>query len=275
MATTISAYQIHCSFSGKEKDSETGYYYFGARYYNSDLSLWLSVDPMADKYPSLSPYNYCAWNPMRIIDPNGMDLDSTSVPQKVWSLVTPNSDCYNAELAGVFNQLANDRTTIFKFDEWSSPKITGSSIIYGNFTMESSIIGQKDVTIVGFYWNNDNSSVAPERYMCEEIYHAKQFLDGEFGFARSTSSMSWGARGLDLIDEQEAHLWADRVSGSPNSWTQDAIKYYKLDKRLPGDRRNVTDYHMKYDGEQRTSPPKYDETGVFKDGYRSYRKPRN
>ena len=39
--------------TGKEKDSETGYYYFGARYYNSDLSLWLSVDPMADKYPSL------------------------------------------------------------------------------------------------------------------------------------------------------------------------------------------------------------------------------
>ena len=59
--------------SGKEKDSETGYYYFGARYYNSDLSLWLSVDPMADKYPSLSPYNYCAWNPMKIVDPDGND----------------------------------------------------------------------------------------------------------------------------------------------------------------------------------------------------------
>ena len=59
--------------TGKEKDSETGYYYFGARYYNSDLSLWLSVDPMADKYPSLSPYNYCAWNPMKIVDPDGRD----------------------------------------------------------------------------------------------------------------------------------------------------------------------------------------------------------
>ena len=59
--------------SGKEKDSETGYHYFGARYYNSDLSLWLSVDPMSDKYPSLSPYNYCAWNPMKIVDPDGME----------------------------------------------------------------------------------------------------------------------------------------------------------------------------------------------------------
>ena len=66
-----SSYHERYTFSGKEKDSETGYYYFGARYYNSDLSLWLSVDPMADKYPSLSPYNYCAWNPMKIVDPNG------------------------------------------------------------------------------------------------------------------------------------------------------------------------------------------------------------
>ena len=62
------------SFTGKEKDSETGYYYFGTRYYNSDLSIWLSVDPMADKYPSLSPYNYCAWNPMKLVDPNGDTL---------------------------------------------------------------------------------------------------------------------------------------------------------------------------------------------------------
>ncbi|MCR4811540.1 MAG: RHS repeat-associated core domain-containing protein [Bacteroidales bacterium] len=65
---------FHPDSSGKEKDAEIGYYYFGARYYNSDLSLWLSVDPMSDKYPSLSPYNYCAWNPMKIVDPNGNEI---------------------------------------------------------------------------------------------------------------------------------------------------------------------------------------------------------
>ena len=61
------------TFSAKEKDIETNYSYFGARYYTSDLSIWLSVDPMADKYPSLSPYNYCANNPIRLVDPNGED----------------------------------------------------------------------------------------------------------------------------------------------------------------------------------------------------------
>ena len=59
------------TFSAKEKDSETGLSYFGARYYSSDLSIWLSVDPMSGKYPSLSPYVYCANNPVKLVDPNG------------------------------------------------------------------------------------------------------------------------------------------------------------------------------------------------------------
>ena len=60
------------SSTGKERDSETGFSYFGARYYDSDiLTGWLSVDPMADKYPGLSPYAYCGWNPVRLVDPDG------------------------------------------------------------------------------------------------------------------------------------------------------------------------------------------------------------
>ena len=40
-------------FTGKEKDAETGYGYFGARYMDHGLmTMWLNVDPMADKYPS-------------------------------------------------------------------------------------------------------------------------------------------------------------------------------------------------------------------------------
>ena len=35
--------------------------------------MWLSVDPMADKYPNVSPYNYCMWNPIKMIDPDGKD----------------------------------------------------------------------------------------------------------------------------------------------------------------------------------------------------------
>ena len=69
-------------FTGKEKDYETGYHYFGARYYDCEaLTGWLSVDPMSDKYPSLSPYNYCAWNPIALADPYGEDLVRITVPK--------------------------------------------------------------------------------------------------------------------------------------------------------------------------------------------------
>ena len=61
------------TFSAKERDSETSLSYFGSRYYSSDLSIWLSVDPKASKYPSLSPYVYCADNPVKLVDPNGME----------------------------------------------------------------------------------------------------------------------------------------------------------------------------------------------------------
>ena len=48
------------------------YSYFGARYYDSDLSVWLNVDPMADKYPSTSAYMFVLGNPIILRDPNGM-----------------------------------------------------------------------------------------------------------------------------------------------------------------------------------------------------------
>ncbi|MBR6334007.1 MAG: RHS repeat-associated core domain-containing protein [Bacteroidales bacterium] len=64
------------TFSAKEKDVETGLSYFGSRYYSSDLSIWLSVDPMSDKYASLSPYNYCANNPVKLVDPNGEEWET-------------------------------------------------------------------------------------------------------------------------------------------------------------------------------------------------------
>ena len=64
----------HYVFTGKECDEETGYGYFGARYMDHELmTMWLSVDPMSDKYPSISPYAYCAWNPVKLVDPDGND----------------------------------------------------------------------------------------------------------------------------------------------------------------------------------------------------------
>ncbi len=71
VSQTVNGYDSRYKFTGKERDTETNLDYFGARYYTSDESIWLSVDGLSDKYPSLSPYMYCAGNPVRLIDPDG------------------------------------------------------------------------------------------------------------------------------------------------------------------------------------------------------------
>lgn len=65
-------YNSSYKFNGKELDEETGLYYYGARYYDPKVSIWLSVDPLAEKYPNASPYNYCLQNPTNLVDPTGM-----------------------------------------------------------------------------------------------------------------------------------------------------------------------------------------------------------
>jgi len=71
---TKNGIQNSIAFTGKERDSETGYGYFGARYMDHELiTMWLSVDPLSGKYPSISPYAYCAWNPIKLVDPDGKD----------------------------------------------------------------------------------------------------------------------------------------------------------------------------------------------------------
>ncbi len=64
-------------FTGKEED-ESGLHYFGARYYDSDLGKFTSVDPVEGN----EPYAYVSNNPMMLVDPTGMagaPADATAV----------------------------------------------------------------------------------------------------------------------------------------------------------------------------------------------------
>jgi len=58
-------------FNAKELDEETGLYYYGARYYDPRSSVWISKDPLAEKYPNVGSYVYCVNNPVKFIDPDG------------------------------------------------------------------------------------------------------------------------------------------------------------------------------------------------------------
>jgi RHS repeat-associated protein len=62
-------------FNGKERDNSTGEgnLDFGARVMDVRLGKWLSIDPLVDEYPSVSPYNYSINNPIYYIDRGGME----------------------------------------------------------------------------------------------------------------------------------------------------------------------------------------------------------
>jgi RHS repeat-associated protein len=58
-------------FTSKERDVESGYDYFGARYYDSRIGRWLAVDPLAEMYPDVNPYHYVRNNPIKTVDVDG------------------------------------------------------------------------------------------------------------------------------------------------------------------------------------------------------------
>lgn len=74
-------------FNGKELDRETNLSYYGARYLDMKTSLWLSVDPLAEKFFNQSPYNYCFNNPITLVDPTGMGPTDWVKKNGRWSYV--------------------------------------------------------------------------------------------------------------------------------------------------------------------------------------------
>jgi RHS repeat-associated protein len=115
-----SNWNVPYTFSGKEKDVETGYGYFGARYYDSGLSIWLSVDPMSDKYPNMSPYNYCANNPVILVDPDG---------RYPWPVLLKHNNGTRTIISGMYrNQSGKFHGAVDIVHKSSSGNISGGSV---------------------------------------------------------------------------------------------------------------------------------------------------
>ena len=68
-----SSEEMPYKFNGKELDEETGLYYYGARYMQPVASMWYGVDPLAEKFASVSEYCYTFSNPMRFVDMLGLE----------------------------------------------------------------------------------------------------------------------------------------------------------------------------------------------------------
>ena len=68
-------------YGGKEYDDKAIAYDFGARHFTTSIPRWTTMDPLAEKYYSISPYIYCAGNPMNLVDLKGEKVVPTSLKE--------------------------------------------------------------------------------------------------------------------------------------------------------------------------------------------------
>jgi RHS repeat-associated protein len=137
------SYSSRYTFTGKEQDGLTGLQYFGARYYDARISLWYGVDPMAGKYPHVSPYVYCLNNPINAFDPDGND-----VILLIWA-TTPGSYGH----AGI--AVSNYKTETYRVNENGNYITKTRQVADGTYTYydlwPSSNVGPKDGPVTGAY----------------------------------------------------------------------------------------------------------------------------
>ena len=189
--TTISSISVnfgHCTFTGKERDEETGYGYFGARYMDHELmTMWLSVDPLADKYPNISPYAYCAWNPIKLIDPDGQEVEYSSFQDRCFVLA---ARILSKGFRMRYNDLKDSKEVyVFNYNDKGINKLTtDGDKLYINYSVDQTS-KKEGSTVISL--------------LRHETEHAVQFEYGEVGFQKDKNG-KWCSMNFDIDDELKA-----------------------------------------------------------------------
>ena len=136
-------------FNAKELDEETGMYYYGARYYDPRLSLWMSVDPISNYDPrngenyldgqhndgfynfrNLNPYVYCYQSPITLVDPDGKQVYAVFNKASGQLKIIPNISKINKRLRYKFV----DALTFSKLTKADMKKYNYGILVKGVFT---------------------------------------------------------------------------------------------------------------------------------------------
>ncbi len=192
-------YNERYTFSGKERDEETGLNYFGFRYLVAKAQIWTGVDPLSDKYPSTSPYAYCNNNPVMLVDPDGREIDPAS--QKEWDRQMDNIDQTISILEnpphGLLIDEREERIATLKNFRTQIKQLEDSKQVYAlnpNFTENSGELtydAKTDIITI----NYDGTAL-----FGHEGAHGLQVERGELTF-----SLDGRPLGLDIFDEVEAY----------------------------------------------------------------------
>jgi RHS repeat-associated protein len=165
------------NFTGKEKDDETELNYFGARYLDPMLGMWISVDP---KRQFASPYLYAGngYNPVNGVDADGnIVIAATKQDQKIYAQFTKN---LNAEQAQRLSAVERDKNFVLKFHA-----VDGLIPIPSEYDPNKVVAVSKGYVDATTY-ADQNFAAAIVCYTCEDAQgtfahelagHGKQILD--------------------------------------------------------------------------------------------------
>ncbi|HEX4877785.1 MAG TPA: RHS repeat-associated core domain-containing protein, partial [Chitinophagaceae bacterium] len=216
-------------FSGKEKDDETGFYYFGARYYAPWIARWISCDP-AGFVRGFNLFRYCSNNPVCYFDPDGMqdrgvqwivprDVD-TETEFQTWA--TAQGITYSG------TPTYNSTTHVWSVDSWSrgAPGSGGPSTPRQTPATGASALSQTGQNAI---------TQNPEGFTLE--------VPNDFDQQKIDAMRE---RVLDPADRQVGHRSAD----STGSRTDDIRA-----RDLPAHRRAIRDYNRTAPSNQRINRP--------------------
>ncbi len=131
-------------FCGKEKDEESGLYYYGMRYYSAWTCRFISVDPLAAKYAHLTPYAYADNKPINYTDIDGAETGSTEPSEQSGGQnAQPNPDT-DRQGEDVVNNIKT------RVEKGEIQALVGGS--WGR--AEGNVANEKDRQAILDHWNN-------------------------------------------------------------------------------------------------------------------------
>ena len=222
----------HCSrpftFTGKERDEETGYGYFGARYMDHELmTMWLSVDRYASKYPSISPYAYCTWNPIKLTDSTGDTIDVSRLSSA--ALEKYNANIQELQKSPLFSSYYGDlqtSTNTYYIEEgvgkggsgsFEPSRSTVSAKIDDLYTLSQELFHAFQ-TDCNFYTSNDASVRETEGDIVSQLVM--------FDLRRISMSESWSSQLFNYFDDY-AGLLTPQFSKDFSNMVDLRIDFYK------------------------------------------------
>ena len=147
-------------FCGKEQNiaDGLGMYDFLARRYDPGLCRFTSPDPLAEKYPSVSPYAYCGNDPVNKVDPDGMDwYQKAGSNEYEWFVGNDDHENYT----NVGQTLTSDGIYYSLFGEKVSTKDNDGNLAKVYEAIDNAIISynksQKDMQ---YSWDTEDNAIS-------------------------------------------------------------------------------------------------------------------